>query len=60
MLKSIAPVDAPLQRMLVLENVAARAAGSDIRTVAVFEHPKPSETFTVYVFADRFVIVAKV
>jgi len=46
MLKSIAPVEAPLQRMLVLENVAARAVGSINKVLNVAVHPVASVTVT--------------
>ena len=46
MLRSIAPVEAPLQRMFVFENAAARAAGSLNEVLKVAVQPLASVTVT--------------
>ena len=59
MLKSMAPVESPLQRMLVLENVAVRPAGSVMVTEAeLLIHPLSSVTIKEYVAAVRVEMVA--
>ena len=50
----MAPVEAPIQTMLVLENTAASEVGWEIVIVPFLLHPTPSVTVIEYVFGLRF------